>query len=142
MTGAMERPLLLVGCGKMGSAMLAGWLESGIAAAGVHAVEPQGAAGMPADPDGTTGWVYDPETGALRANCDGELLRQGSAVHLCWECVSGRGEEYRRHALERMVQAGAVLTNHESVAFEWARDKNHPAFRDMSGLLKGGLIVD
>jgi pyrroline-5-carboxylate reductase len=51
MTGVMERPLLLVGCGKMGSAMLAGWLESGIAAAGVHAVEPQGAAGIPARPD-------------------------------------------------------------------------------------------
>jgi nicotinamidase-related amidase len=71
-----------------------------------------------------------------------ELLRGGQQVHLCWECVSCRGEEYRRHALERMVQAGAVLTNHESVAFEWARDKNHPAFREMSGLLKGGLIVE
>jgi nicotinamidase-related amidase len=71
-----------------------------------------------------------------------ELLRGGQQVHLCWECVSCRGEEYRRHALERMAQAGAVLTNHESVAFEWARDKNHPAFRDMSALLKGGLIVE
>lgn len=70
-----------------------------------------------------------------------ELLRSGQQVHLCWECVSGRGEEYRRHALERMAQAGAVLTNHESVAFEWARDKNHPAFRGMSALLKEGQIT-
>jgi pyrroline-5-carboxylate reductase len=46
----MERPLLLVGCGKMGSAMLSGWLESGIAAAGVYAVEPQGTTGIPEDP--------------------------------------------------------------------------------------------
>lgn len=70
-----------------------------------------------------------------------ELLRAGQQVHLCWECVSGRGPEYRRHALERMAQAGAVLTNHESVAFEWARDKNHAAFRDLSALLKEGQIT-
>ena len=38
----LNRPLLLVGCGKMGSAMLSGWLESGIAAGGVIAVEPMG----------------------------------------------------------------------------------------------------
>jgi len=66
-----------------------------------------------------------------------ELLRTQHQVHLCWDCVSGRGQEHRRHALERMAAAGAVLTNHESVGFEWARDKNHPAFRALSGLLKG-----
>lgn len=38
----LTRPLLLIGCGKMGSAMLSGWLESGIAAGGVIAVEPMG----------------------------------------------------------------------------------------------------
>jgi nicotinamidase-related amidase len=67
-----------------------------------------------------------------------ELLRQGNQVHLCWECVSGRGAEYRKHALERMVQAGAVLTNHESVGFEWARHKDHAAFKAMSSLFKEG----
>jgi nicotinamidase-related amidase len=70
-----------------------------------------------------------------------ELLRQGSQVYLCWECISGRGAEYRRHALDRMVQAGAALTNHESVAFEWARDKNHPQFREMSTLFKEGQLT-
>jgi nicotinamidase-related amidase len=69
-----------------------------------------------------------------------ELLRAGSEVHVCWECVSGRGEEYRRHALDRMQQAGAVITNHESVAFEWARTKNHEAFRAMNRLLREGQI--
>jgi nicotinamidase-related amidase len=67
-----------------------------------------------------------------------ELLRAGSQVHVCWECVSGRGEEYRRHALERMRQAGAWITNHESVAFEWARGKNHPSFRATNRLLREG----
>jgi nicotinamidase-related amidase len=69
-----------------------------------------------------------------------ELLRAGNQVHLCWEAVSCRGEEYLRHALERMADAGAVITNHESVAFEWARHKEHPAFKEMSALLKTGQI--
>lgn len=69
-----------------------------------------------------------------------ELLRQGSQVHLCWEAVSGRGEEYRAHALDRMRQAGAVITNHESVGFEWARHKDHPGFRAMSALFKEGQL--
>ena len=67
-----------------------------------------------------------------------ELRRTGQEVHLCWDGVSGRGEEYRRHALERMAAAGAVLTNHESVGFEWARDKDHPRFKALSALLKEG----
>jgi len=67
-----------------------------------------------------------------------ELLQQGNQVHLCWECVSGRGSEYRKHALDRMAQAGAVLTNHESVGFEWARHKDHAAFKAMSSLFKEG----
>ena len=66
------------------------------------------------------------------------LLEAGYEVHLCWDAVSGRGEEYRKHALERMAAAGATLTNHESVAFEWARDKDHPGFKALSALLKEG----
>jgi len=66
------------------------------------------------------------------------LLHEGDQVHLCWDAISGRGAEYVRHALERLAQAGAILTNHESVGFEWARDKNHPRFREMSELFKSG----
>ena len=36
-------PLLLIGCGKMGGAMLAGWLDGVEASGGVHVVEPHGA---------------------------------------------------------------------------------------------------
>lgn len=71
-----------------------------------------------------------------------EALRAGSQVQLCWECTSGRGEEYRRWALERMMQAGAAVTNHESVAFEWARDKDHAQFKAMSRLMKEGQLAD
>ena len=67
-----------------------------------------------------------------------ELLASGHDVHLCWDAVSGRGDEYRKHALDRMAAAGATITNHESVAFEWARDKNHPQFKALSALMKEG----
>ncbi len=71
-----------------------------------------------------------------------EALGAGNGVQVCWECVSGRGAEYRHWALERMQQAGAAITNHESVAFEWARDKDHPRFKEMSAILKEGQLVD
>lgn len=70
-----------------------------------------------------------------------ELLGRGSDVHVCWECVSGRGAEYRAHALERMQQAGAQITNHESVVFEWMRDKIHPAFRAVNRILREGQLT-
>ncbi|MBK9966061.1 MAG: isochorismatase family protein [Holophagales bacterium] len=66
-----------------------------------------------------------------------ELIHWGNQAHVSWDAVSGRGEEYRRHALERMAAAGAAITNHESVGFEWARDKNHPRFKELSTLFKG-----
>ena len=67
-----------------------------------------------------------------------ELIRLGNQVHVAWDCVSGRGQEQRGLALERMARAGAVVTNHESVGFGWARDKNHPRFQELSNLLKDG----
>jgi nicotinamidase-related amidase len=70
-----------------------------------------------------------------------EALRAGQGVQVCWEAVSGRGAEHRQWALERMQQAGAAITNHESVAFEWARDKDHPSFKALSTLLKEGQLA-
>ena len=67
-----------------------------------------------------------------------ELLASGHEVQVCWDAVSGRGEAYVKHALDRMAAAGATITNHESVAFEWARDKNHPQFKALSALMKEG----
>jgi len=40
MTDLRTRGLVLLGCGKMGSAMLAGWLDGGLLAASVHVQDP------------------------------------------------------------------------------------------------------
>ena len=69
-----------------------------------------------------------------------EARRLGQEVHLCWEAVSGRGAEHRQWALERMRQAGAVVSNLESVGFEWARHKDHAQFKAMSALIKQGQL--
>jgi nicotinamidase-related amidase len=69
-----------------------------------------------------------------------EARRLRQSVHLCWEAVSGRGAEHRQWALERMRQAGAVVSNLESVAFEWARHKDHAQFKALSAILKQGQI--
>jgi len=69
-----------------------------------------------------------------------EARRLGQQVHLCWEAVSGRGAEHRQGALERMRQAGAVVSNLESVAFEWARHKDHAHFKALSAILKQGQL--
>ena len=69
-----------------------------------------------------------------------EARRLGQGVHLCWEAVSGRGAEHRQWALERMRQAGAAVSNLESVAFEWARHKDHAQFKAMSAIFKQGQL--
>lgn len=71
-----------------------------------------------------------------------DLRAAGFEVQVCWDAVSGRGEEYRARALDRMAAAGAVITNHESVGFEWARHKDHPSFKAMSALFKSRVPQD
>jgi nicotinamidase-related amidase len=70
-----------------------------------------------------------------------ELLDRGCAVHVCWDAVSGRGAEYRDWALDRMQQAGASVTNHESVAFEWARHREDPRFKAVNQMFREGQIM-
>ncbi|NKB27738.1 MAG: pyrroline-5-carboxylate reductase [Rhodobacteraceae bacterium] len=40
MKSVADRGLVLLGCGKMGSAMLAGWLDGGLPATSVHVIDP------------------------------------------------------------------------------------------------------
>ena len=54
--GLAQAKVLLVGCGKMGSAMLHGWLAAGLQAANAFVLEPGPTAGVPR----TVSWVLDP----------------------------------------------------------------------------------
>jgi hypothetical protein len=48
----------------------------------------------------------------------------------------------RAMALQRMQQAGVVLTTTESVLFDLMRDAKHPTFKVVSGLIKTHKPVD
>lgn len=66
----LTRPLLLIGCGKMGGAMLSGWLESGIAAAGVVVLDPMGAETLA----GRGGVTIHKDIASLPADLDPEVV--------------------------------------------------------------------
>ncbi len=55
MENVREQGIVLLGCGKMGSAMLAGWLESGLPATSVWVLDPN-----------PSGWLQ--ELGGLHLN--------------------------------------------------------------------------
>ena len=50
---ALDGSLLLVGCGKMGGALLGGWLDRGVAARAVTVIDPQGKVKILGKPDFT-----------------------------------------------------------------------------------------
>ena len=64
------------------------------------------------------------------------LLRLGYRVSVLEDCIGGRHERLHDQAVERFRQAGAVLSNFESLAFEWTFCKDHPNFKKMSSLMK------
>lgn len=67
-----------------------------------------------------------------------ELLRRGHRVVVLEDCTGGRVEAYHQDALSRFLQCGAVISNFESLAFEWTRTKAHPNFKAMSKMIREG----
>lgn len=66
-----------------------------------------------------------------------DLLQQGYyEVFVVEDAVCSRRELNHRNALERMRQAGIIISNTESVLFEWLRDARHEQFKTLSQLIK------
>ncbi len=65
-----------------------------------------------------------------------ELLRLDWQAYVVEDAVCSRERFRKGNALRRMRQAGVVITNTESVLFEWLSDASHPAFKDLSGLIR------
>jgi nicotinamidase-related amidase len=64
-----------------------------------------------------------------------ELIKQGYQVHILEDASCSRKAEHKFYALQRMQQAGASISNFESVLFEWLKDAQHPNFSTISQLL-------
>jgi nicotinamidase-related amidase len=67
-----------------------------------------------------------------------EALARGMEVVLVADALTARASHDHRYALERMAQAGAVVTTWEALVYEWMRGASHPRFRDVLALVKGG----
>jgi len=65
-----------------------------------------------------------------------DLLNLGYQVIVVSEAVCSRHRESYETALQRMRHAGAVVTNSESVVFEWLRDARNEHFKTLQTLVK------
>ena len=65
-----------------------------------------------------------------------ELQQAGYQVFVVEDAVCSRHKRNHKNALARLRQAGVIVTNTESVIFEWLRDAGHPDFKSLSRLLR------
>lgn len=65
-----------------------------------------------------------------------ELHATGLQVFVVEDAVSSRRMKNKTNALARLRQAGIVITNAESLLFEWLRDAGHEHFKKISALIR------
>ncbi len=65
-----------------------------------------------------------------------DLLEEEFDVWVVTDACSSRTERNRDAAFDRLAGAGAELVTTEMVAFEWLGTAEHPAFKDVQGLIK------
>ena len=65
-----------------------------------------------------------------------ELQSSNYQVFISKDAVCSRTKHNYKNALQRMRQAGCVITNSESIFFEWLRDAKHSQFKTLSSLIK------
>lgn len=80
--------------------------------------------------------IVGQETHVCIAQTAFELLENGYRVFVVEDAVCSRKQSHKFFALERMLQVGIVVTNYESVMFEWLRDASHPKFKILSKMIR------
>ena len=87
--------------------------------------------------DGRTQWILcGMEAHVCVLQTALELRSRGLEVFVVEDGVCSRSAANRDNALARLRQSGVVISNTESVLFEWLRDANHPQFKALSGLIR------
>ena len=64
-----------------------------------------------------------------------QLKAAGQQVFVVADACCSRQKNQHKNALQRLSQAGVVISNTESLLFEWLRDAKHPAFKELSKLI-------
>lgn len=65
-----------------------------------------------------------------------ELAEQGFQVYVVEDAVCSRNKHHHKNAIKRLRDAGVIITNTESVVFEWLRDASHEHFKTIAKLIK------
>ncbi|MDD5228103.1 MAG: isochorismatase family protein [Methylococcales bacterium] len=65
-----------------------------------------------------------------------DLITLGYQVHVVEDAICARKAEHKFYALQRLQAQNVIITNYESVLFEWLRDAAHPDFKTISQLLR------
>ncbi len=65
-----------------------------------------------------------------------DLMRQGKQVFVVEDAIISRDTNNKTNAINRLHDAGCVMTNTESVLFEWLGDAKHEAAKAISKLIK------
>jgi nicotinamidase-related amidase len=65
-----------------------------------------------------------------------DLIAQGKEVFVVEDAVCSRATGNKQNALQRIRQAGGIISNMESVVFEWLRDARHARFKEISSLIR------
>lgn len=64
-----------------------------------------------------------------------ELLEHGKTVFVIEDAVCSRNKHHHQNALARMANQGVIISNYESLLFEWCRDSKHPHFKTITKLI-------
>ena len=65
-----------------------------------------------------------------------ELINEGYDVFVAADCVSSRAEENKNIAIERMRDAGAVITSYESILYDMLGSAKAAEFKKISKIVK------
>ena len=63
------------------------------------------------------------------------LQAQNFQVYVVEDAVCSRSQFNQNNAIQRLRDAGVIMTNVESVIFEWLGDARHPKFKELSKLI-------
>ena len=65
-----------------------------------------------------------------------QLQQQNHTVFAVEDAICSRSIANKANAIARMRHAGIIISNTESILFEWMRDAKHPQFKAISALIK------
>ena len=65
-----------------------------------------------------------------------DLIQAGKTVFVVEDAILSRSPANKANAIARLRHAGCVISNTESVLFEWLSNANHQAFKAVSKLIR------